>query len=222
MPAFIDITGKRFGRLTVLHRAGWKGKAIMWACRCDCGKLHDVNGQALRDGHSQSCGCLHHEGIADRNRTHGLSDSPEYRNWAAMLTRCTNPESQDYPNYGGRGITVCERWKSFENFYADMGPRPGPAHTVDRKDNNGNYEPANCRWATPRQQARNRRNNALVTYQDETLLLTEWARRKGICRYTLWSRYKKGETGDRLFRKPKFCGASRARPQPSPSLQVPA
>jgi hypothetical protein len=140
--------GKRFGRLLVLRERDnivGDGRA-RWLCKCDCGKLHEAFGYNLRQGGVLSCGCLQIE-RSGRPTEHGLTDSREYSSWKSMLQRCTNPKAPDYSRYGGKGITVCDRWKDFKNFLADMGNRPHD-HVLDRINNKGNYEPSNCRWAT--------------------------------------------------------------------------
>lgn len=151
----IDLTGQRFTRLTVVERAPNNGKQPAWLCRCDCGEMTTVQGGNLRDGNVQSCGCL--------RRPHGHSwdrgePSGAYVSWKAMIQRTTNPKRRGYENYGGRGIRVCERWLTFENFLADMGDRPD-GKSLDRIDPDGNYELANCRWATRSEQQRNQRRN---------------------------------------------------------------
>lgn len=155
---FIDMRGKQCGRLTVLSYAGRpKPNRHMWLCKCTCGQKTVANGDALRKGTSQSCGCLRDEMSGARRRTHGAANTLEYHTWVGMKDRCYNPNNRKYDRYGGRGITVCDWWlDDFENFLTDMGFRPGPGYSIDRKNNDGNYEPGNCRWATPIEQARNR------------------------------------------------------------------
>jgi hypothetical protein len=155
---FIDITGKRFGRWTVLaiHPKRDRRWAVLWLCRCDCGAEHIVRGSSLHTGYSTSCGCIRREKLKKLLTKHGMSEARVYGVWEAMVQRCTNPNNADYDNYGGRGITVCEDWRSFENFFADMG-EPPPGLTLDRIDNNGNYEPGNCRWTSYSVQLKNRR-----------------------------------------------------------------
>jgi len=180
----IDLTGKSFGRLVVRERAGAdKGGHARWRCLCLCGRETIVEGGSLRRGDTASCGCI----AIERGRDQGLSNirhghstdgghSPTYHSWHAMTQRCTNPKHKGYPNYGGRGIKICERWRKFSNFLADMGERP-EGKTLDRKDNDGNYEPGNCRWATYGEQNSNQRrrfSNSMVSER------TGEARRRGF------------------------------------------
>lgn len=162
-PRVRNHTGKRFGKLTVRRQDGTNrhGKAV-WLCSCDCGGETRVVGSDLTSGHTRSCGCLHVDEVRSRMTTHGQARhstrSSLYHVWSQMKSRCTNPKNAGYPNYGGRGIRVCDEWaRSFEAFAAHMGERPSPAHSIDRIDNDGNYEPGNVRWATPKEQRHNRR-----------------------------------------------------------------
>lgn len=171
----LDLTGQRFTRLVVLSRQGTKNNQAKWLCQCDCGQQKEVSGNHLRSEFVRSCGCLLQETSAARFRSHGKTKTRVYRAWKAMRQRCSNPANEkNWKDYGGRGIRVCERWQSFENFYADMGDPP-EGTSLDRIDFNGNYEPSNCRWATDMEQARNKRNNVLITYRGETRSLIEWS-----------------------------------------------
>lgn len=154
----IDLTGHKYGRLTVIKfiERDKKRRLTLWLCRCECDKEITVPSNSLRTGNTTSCGCFQREIAGKLSFKHGMGTSREYASWEAMKQRCLNPNNAGYSDYGGRGITVCERWMEFENFYADMGPRPGK-RSLDRENNNGNYEPTNCRWATPKQQVDNRR-----------------------------------------------------------------
>ena len=161
MSVVIDIRGQTFGRLIVVRREGvCKSGDVKWQCRCVCGGQASASGYALRKGNTQSCGCLQKEVTVKRSTIHGHttggSCSRTYNSWGNMLDRCSNPKSKDWANYGGRGIKVCEHWQDFKNFLVDMDERP-VNKTLDRKNNEGNYELSNCRWATRSEQARNRR-----------------------------------------------------------------
>jgi hypothetical protein len=189
-----DLEGLKFGRWFVTDRSAVRGNAgqVFWSCRCDCGVMCDVQSLSLVNGSSQSCGCLRSEVIT----THGMLGTSEYGAWQAAKSRCYNNNIENYSDYGGRGIQVCDRWlNSFENFYADMGPKPTPEHSIDRyPDNDGNYEPGNCRWATWDEQANNRRNNVLVTHDGKVETKSQLARENGISAQLLYQRMKNGKT----------------------------
>ncbi len=163
MGRLIDLTGQRFGRLVVQHRTGvYAGNGdVLWRCNCDCGTSKDISGAALRKGVTVSCGCFNAENCAKINFSHGGSFSAEYGAWKGMKRRCYNPKQNWYSLYGGRGIRVCPEWlNDFAQFFADMGVRPSTAHSLDRIDPDGNYEPSNCRWAAKDVQSRNRRTDS--------------------------------------------------------------
>ena len=198
---FRDLTGHTFGRLTVLGYLGRVGANNQWDCACSCGNRSQGSGGNLNSGHTQSCGCWHREKTSEVSRTHGRSKSAEYRIWAGMKKRCFDPKTRNFHRYGGRGISVCERWKSsFEAFILDMGPRPSGSHSIDRIDNNGNYEPGNCRWATDKEQANNTSTNVLLTINDATKPLSVWAEEFGLARSVVVSRLVNGDTGEALIR----------------------
>jgi len=169
MTAKKDRVGKRYGRLVVLAEAFEKTHpsgdvSIYWECQCDCGVVKAVSGKALGSGIQVSCGCYNLEKAAIHNRKHGMVKSPEYKSWAHIIDRCTNSNNGSYDNYGGRGITICSEWRhDFEAFYAHVGPKPVGSYSIDRINNNRGYEPGNVRWATPLQQANNKRRQKART-----------------------------------------------------------
>lgn len=178
---FVDLTGRKFERWTVLSYAGKRGKHTYWNCLCVCGSIESVYSSNLTRGLTLSCGCLCKERTGDANRTHGLTRAPEYKTWAGMKRRCLNKRDVNYPNYGGRGITICENWlKSFETFFSDMGPKPSSDHSIERRSNDIGYEPDNCFWATVVQQANNKRTNHIVTFRGFTGTLAQVSREFGI------------------------------------------
>lgn len=175
--------GSRVGRWTVVAASPTSGPRA-WICVCDCGTVRSVVTQSLRTEASKSCGCWKREvvGRLKAATTHGLSKLPEYGAWTRMRMRCTNPKYKGYHRYGGRGITVCERWNKFENFYADMGSRPSPEYSIDRIDNDGDYDPSNCRWATAQEQARNRHTSRILTLGTKSQPACAWADELGMSR----------------------------------------
>ncbi len=185
----LDLIGHKFGRLKVEAFAGRNKYGMsVWSCVCECGNTGVYVGTHLRQAKVQSCGCLRRELLSERQTKHGMTitNMPEYRSWSHMIRRCTNPKDARYADYGGRGIKVCDRWlNDVHAFFADMGPRPSPKHSIDRIDNSGNYEPGNCRWATPPEQIRNTRRNKLYTHDGVSLGLTDWAAKTGIQLYKL-------------------------------------
>ena len=191
-----DLTGQRFGFLVAL-RLGEKQRkdtGAWWLCRCDCGREKHLSGHDLVDGKIMSCGCQRRNlTFLAGPGTHGMRGSRTYRIWQAMLTRCRNPNIPQAKNYSGRGITVCERWLTFDNFLTDMGEAPAK-HSIDRIDNNGNYEPTNCRWATSDQQMNNTRSNVFIEYQGLRLTRRQWERQLGLRPATIRDRLRRGLT----------------------------
>lgn len=201
---FKDHSGKKFGRWSVVSFAGRFKRKATWNCRCDCGTERLITSTALVSGQSSSCGCYRAEVAARRAKKHGLSGNPLLCVWHSMISRCHKPGSSGYEGYGARGISVCDRWRnSVQAFIDDMGPRPTNKHSIDRIDNNGNYEPTNCRWATNREQSLNSTRPRMVTIDGETRCLKEWCSVLGICYFNLFKRIRKGETAIEIFTKAK-------------------
>jgi|SRR6185312_12463818 len=188
-----DLTGQKFGRWVVVRFSHAKGNAAYWWCRCEC-EAHtekSVFGGDLKRGESTSCGCLSREERAARSTKHSLSRHPAYRSWIYMRNRCNNPNYDGYGIYGGRGISVCERWNtSFEAFWEDMGPTWAPGLSIDRINYNDNYSPENCRWVTAKEQARNRRTETIIETPAGPMCVTEAAELYGLSRQTLFSRLR--------------------------------
>lgn len=196
-----DLTGKQFGKLTVICFDGRNDYGcVLWKCVCECGSTTSVVTPSLKRGLTRSCGCLRR--IAYR-KTHGKSETAEYRIWSHIIGRCENKNDQSYPGYGGRGIKICERWRtSFENFLADMKCRPSDKHSIERKDNDGNYCPENCKWGTASEQARNKRGFRKLTHNGETMTLLAWSERTGIPLATIKWRFCRNFSVERILHKP--------------------
>ena len=194
MPAFKDITGHRFGRLTAIRYLGNR----TYLCRCDCGHEKPIARQSLVSGKSKSCKCYQREIQAARKLKHGKARTGTYRTWVGMMHRCLNPTNKRYSTYGGRGIKIHESWTTFDGFYADMGDRP-PGMSLDRIDNGKGYSPDNCRWASVSQQQRNKRSNALISYRGESLPIVTWAERFGVPYHIIWNRSRAGWNPERIF-----------------------
>lgn len=179
MSAFINRVGLKYGRLLVVKRGPQKqvgnnrGKIVTWECVCECGKHINVQANNLASGNTNSCGCFKIENTKNQNTKHGMTETRIFGTWSDIIKRCTNPKDKFFHIYGGRGIKVCERWlNSFENFYADMGEKPTPKHSIDRIDSNGDYSPENCRWATATEQVRNRSNTLKIPWFDGMIPLS--------------------------------------------------
>lgn len=180
-PHIEDLSGRTFGRLVVVERGENFGSTVGWVCRCACGTLKTVRSVCLKRGHTASCGCYHRDRMRECHFTHGMTRKPEYQAWNHMIQRCYNERTCNFNNYGGRGITVCVRWrKAFINFFNDMGLKPSPKHSIDRINNNKGYSPSNCRWSNCVQQAHNKRNTRHIFFKGETLCLKDWCRRLNI------------------------------------------
>lgn len=183
MSARIDLTDKRFGRWTVEKYHSNNN----WVALCSCGTKKIVDGKSLRTGISKSCGCMRTELNTKRLTTHGMRHTAIYEVWCGMKGRCLNVKKDCYKDYGGRGIKVCDRWLKFENFLADMGERP-EGMSIERIDNDGNYEPGNCKWATSKEQSNNKRSCVIISYGGKKMSLKEWAKHLNINYGTLWDR----------------------------------
>lgn len=193
-----DLTGQKLGYLTATRYAGAPtGRRSMWEVKCQCGKVKLMEASEFckqqKRGILASCGCMKRASIGQRNTKHGMSAHPAYAVWRSMLDRCALPTHQAYHNYGARGIVVCKRWReSFDNFWADMGPAYQHGLTLERRNNNRGYSPANCKWATRRRQANNRRTSALLDTPAGRITVSQAARRYGLGRSTLAYRLAAG------------------------------
>lgn len=195
---FTDHTGRVYTHLTVLGYAPPRvsvagNKSPAWWCKCVCGTVKSIREHQLKYGKAKSCGCRRWEMISKSNTTHGMKHTVEYNAWKEMKQRCDNPKMHAYHSYGGRGITVCERWShSFENFLQDVGRKPSHLHSIDRINNDGNYEPGNVRWATKKEQGRNRRSNTHIEHNGQSLCVSEWCEVYGLHTNTFLNRLNRG------------------------------
>lgn len=184
-----DITGEVFGYLTAKRIAS--SKPVRWLCECDCGNLIIVKGNSLRSGHTRSCGCSTGKLIAERQTTHGMAKSDEYRIYQGVKTRCYDKNHASYKDYGARGIDICKRWlgeSGFENFFADMGKRPSSEYSIERKCNDTGYSKENCKWATRYEQNRNNRRNNNIEFNGIIKCITDWSEHIGITQSALQDR----------------------------------
>lgn len=209
MGKFIDLTGKRFGRLTVIKYLCQS----KWLCKCDCGNEKIVKSGNLKNGHVKSCGCLNKEISRNKMITHGYSSTRIYKIYIGIKKRCYNKNYSQFYLYGGRGITICDEWKDsfiyFYNWAINNGYKD--SLTIDRIDNNGNYEPKNCRWITQKQQNRNTRHNRLITYNNETHCISEWAEIKNLTYSSLQHRLNRNWTIEKALNTPMFHHYNRQR-----------
>lgn len=207
----IDVTGQKFGKLTVVKRVGTKHRQSLWLCKCDCGNVTEVILSHLKRGVTTSCGCRQKEvrringlnsNIGERNLKHGDFGTKLYGVWAAMIRRCSNPNTKHYKHYGARGITVCDNWRNdysqFKSWAISNGYREGL--TIDRVDVNGNYEPSNCRWVDMKTQANNRRNNLLFNDGGENLNITQLSNKYNLKYTTIHERYRKGQSFEMMIK----------------------
>lgn len=207
--SMIDLTGKKFGRLTAIEYAGSRhGGGALWKLSCECGAVVICDGANLRCGRTKSCGCLRAEGPRVR---HGLSHTKTHNTWVGMRQRCENPSDPAFPHYGGRGISVCDRWKSFDNFLSDMGMSPR-SMSIERIDNNAGYSPENCKWATQSEQVKNRRTSIIYEFDGQARTLKEWGDLYGIPYKAMHHRYTIGKRGHLLL-APLRVIARRAKPK---------
>lgn len=202
--------GQKYGRLVALRCVGKDPyNQKKWQFLCDCGQETVATATNVRHGRTRSCGCLYKETRAYKGSprdgartTHNLSGAPEYHVWVSIKQRCLNSKEPGFRFYGGRGIKVCERWMRFEHFYADMGPRPSPELSIDRINNDGDYEPGNCRWATSKQQKRNQRRNRIVTHDGRQMTIAEACELTGMTHALVSERLKRGWSTERALSAP--------------------
>lgn len=187
MPSKLDLKGQRFGKLVVVRESDSRNGRAYWVCKCDCGNENTVMSSMLKNANTKSCGCL----LAEKNRLrskHNLRNTREYACWNQMIQRCMNKNNPGYKHYGARGITVCDEWLIFENFYKDMGQKPDPEWSLERIDNDSGYRPENCRWASRLTQCNNRRSSKRLLFRGRLMTVAEWAREVGIKQATIRAR----------------------------------
>lgn len=200
----LDLKGKKFNNLTVLEKTKNKGEKVLWKCQCACGKITFVTTCNLRGDKVKSCGCLKNQNLISRNTKHNQRHTKLYEVWKSIKQRCLNPNNRYFKNYGGRGITICKEWKDdFINFYnwsIENGYKENL--TIDRIDNNGNYDPSNCRWTNRYIQANNTRNNHYIFFNNENLTISQWAKKLNISYHTLFLRLKNGWSIEKALTTP--------------------
>lgn len=204
MGKFKDIQGQRFNNLTVLNLSDKTNRGFWWICKCDCGNEVRVLGSNIIRGHSKSCGCIRAKASSDSHYKHGMINTRIYKIWVGIKTRCTDVNSRPYKNYGGRGITICDKWMMFEGFYEDMGSGYSDNLSIDRVDNNKGYSKENCKWSTRIEQANNVRNNHIVVVDGITDTLANMSRRYNINYKMAAQRIKLGWDIDKVFKTPKL------------------
>lgn len=197
-----DLTGLQYGRWNVVSFAFARKPHQYYHCRCQCGTERVVQANSLKTASSVSCGCYRKEAVSEANGTHRMCGHPAYQSWSGMKRRCQDPKLLNYKEYGARGISVCETWQTFEGFWADMGPSWAPGLTIERNDNDGNYELGNCRWATMLEQAQNKRNSRLLDTPWGAITQSEAARRSGITAQIISSRRRAGWPPEALLLPP--------------------
>ena len=205
----INMEGKRYGNIVAVRECGKASSGdLTWLFKCDCGNELVANGYNARSGKLISCKKCSAERIRLASVKHGKSETPEFSTWTDIQTRCYNKNTKAFKDYGGRGITVCSKWlESFDNFLSDMGNKPSKSHSIDRINNNGNYEPNNCRWATIETQANNKRNNRKLTINGITKNMSEWAKEYNLSSTAILLRIRRGVSGEGLIAKSKLYGS---------------
>lgn len=207
MPIIQNISGQKFGRLTAVDISHRVKNRTYWNCTCECGKSTKVTIHKLRSGWTSSCGCYMKQRQREGQLTHGMSATSESYAYTNMMNRCTRPTDSHYPRYGGRGIKVCDRWQGENgrfNFHSDMGKKPGPNYSLERKDNNGPYSPDNCIWADRMAQGQNTSRNRNFTYNGKTQCMSAWCRELGLSSTGILTRLKHGWSIERILSTPKL------------------